>query len=100
MFNEYHSIFFQNYHKALINTIFELLNDNSQSFCLIICPLRGGSLEKFLILCEDVFEIKKLDFDQNLNEKLQDMNKIVDYNESKDLLHINLLRKKIKIYSK
>ena len=96
MFIENNSIFFQNYHKALINTIFELLNDNSESFCLIICPSRGGSLEKFLILCEDLFEIKKLDFDQNLKEKLKDMNTIIDYNESKDLLHITSLRKKIK----
>ena len=36
-------LFFKDYHSALITTIFELLDDNEDSFCWIIAPKRGGT---------------------------------------------------------
>lgn len=50
-------LFFKNYHVDLIHTIYNVLIDNG--ICIIISPVRGDTMDNFIKLAENFFEISK-----------------------------------------
>jgi calmodulin-lysine N-methyltransferase len=50
-------LFFKNYHVDLVSTIDYLLTQDG--LCFIVAPSRGDSMERFLEIAEQIFEIKK-----------------------------------------
>lgn len=60
-------LFFEKFHLELISTILFLLKngtDYKQNFCLIACPSRGGSLQRFIeIAIANDMLVELIDYD-------------------------------------
>lgn len=88
-------MFFKKFHEELETTLFELLEENSQSFCLFANPMRGDSCAKFFELAEKRFLIKELEKDDFLTKQLEELKSQSGYNEDTDNIKIYKVTKKL-----
>ena len=73
----------------------ELINDLKDSFCLIIAPKRGNSMENFLNFAKEKFIIEFLSFDQTIIDKFEICEKNNEFfNKDEHFLNIIKLYKK------
>ena len=88
------SLFFKKFHADLEVTLYELLKQNSDSFCLFANPQRGDSAQIFFDLAKERFLIDELERDDFLINQLSQLKLQPDYNEDTDNIKIYKLRLK------
>jgi len=89
-------LFFENFHQELKHTLTELMKDDEESYCLILCPARNSTMKKFLISIEDTFVWKELDMDPELAKKTAIIKSHPEYDEDRDYIHtLKLMKKKL-----
>lgn len=88
------SLFFVDFHFELIHTINELLDNEKDSYALIIAPKRGSSLNLFLERCKQTFTVDYLFSGEKLSLKIKELEKYENFNKDSDFLYILQLKKK------
>ncbi len=88
------SLFFKKYHIALEATLFKLLSDDKDSFCLLANPARGDSELEFFKLAEKRFIITGLERDDFLIQQMDKLKLQPDYNPDTDNIKLYKLHKK------
>jgi len=88
-------LFFKKFHNELEATLFELLNDNPDSYCLFANPMRGDSTKLFFELAQKRFVVSELERDDFLNTEIEKLKSQQDYNADTDDIKLYKVTKKL-----
>jgi len=87
-------LFFKKFHIDLEATLYELLDDNPESFCLFANPQRGDSCKLFFELAKERFTIVEMERGAFIQEQIEKMSTQSDYDADTDDIRIYKLQKK------
>jgi len=88
------SLFFKKFHRELEVTLYELLSEKPDSFCLFANPMRGDSTKLFFELAEKRFVVTEIERDAFLSAEIEKLKLQSDYNADTDYIKIYKLHKK------
>jgi len=91
--NFFESLFFKKFHIDLEATLFELLDDSPESFCLFANPQRGDSCKLFFELAKERFAITEVERGTFIRDQIEKLASQPGYDADSDDIRLYKLQK-------